>query len=724
VVWEHDPAKASKKHPGAKRPRVPATRTALPRRALPRRALAKAGDTVIDILVVYNDAAETAAGGTTAAIEGEIVNAVGELNQTFANSQADVEANLVHMEKIAYDESTADPVPFEYATWNPLYTPIDVHLHRLSDPPFGPTEFGPDGYMVGVHALRATWGADIVCLFIGNGGAYAGLAWPLWGPRDNPPSGDSSADMAPYAFSVVELASASLPTAAFPHETGHHLGCGHEIWDERGWFDYSMAHTFVGSDMSTYSTMMISVGAAVPHFSNPAVPFLGTDTGVAGVRNNALTLATTAPIISSIRNSIWPDVTITAPTEGATVPLGLPTSITATVTDPDGPGTVVSVTFYDDGVPIGTDSGGAPWTVDWTPATSGARVLTAAAEDDTGLFTPPAEQPEVNVTVVPDDDSDGLPNWWEQLYSTGPTVLNYQDFDSDGDTTWDGDDTDDADTLTNAEEYLLGTNPVEPDSDFDGMPDDWEVANGLNPLVNDSLLDADLDLMLNGDEYAMGTDPNVTDSDGDNLPDGWEFLYYDAGTPGWLDPAVADSDTAGPNDDGEDHDADGLTNAEEFAAGTSPLLADTDGDTLDDWEELNATSPFYPSDPTLTDSDGDGLDDLEERTYGTEPMNPDTDGDTMPDGWEVTYLPDLDPLVADAAADPDGDGFTNGTECAFGTDPLDPISHPPIAGDDNGCSPGGRAMFPGLLLWLAAATLALGRRRRSPRAAARARTLN
>ncbi|MEE2947580.1 MAG: lamin tail domain-containing protein [Verrucomicrobiota bacterium] len=49
----------------------------------------------------------------------------------------------------------------------------------------------------------------------------------------------------------------------------------------------------------------------------------------------------------------------------------------------------------------------------------------------------------------------------------------------------------------------------ERDSDLDGMPDSWEVANGLDPeSSDDALLDADADGFANMYEYAAGTDPN------------------------------------------------------------------------------------------------------------------------------------------------------------------------------------------------------------------------
>jgi hypothetical protein len=55
------------------------------------------------------------------------------------------------------------------------------------------------------------------------------------------------------------------------------------------------------------------------------------------------------------------------------------------------------------------------------------------------------------------------------------------------------------------------------------MPDDWEIAHGLDPTTDDCNYDYDNDGLTNCEEYRWGTDPFNPDSDGDGIPDGQEF---------------------------------------------------------------------------------------------------------------------------------------------------------------------------------------------------------
>jgi hypothetical protein len=70
------------------------------------------------------------------------------------------------------------------------------------------------------------------------------------------------------------------------------------------------------------------------------------------------------------------------------------------------------------------------------------------------------------------------------------------------------------------------------------------------------------------------------------------------------------------------------------------------------------------------DIDGDALSNSAELTVGTDPFNSDTDGDGMPDGWELKWVPSLNPLSpTDYNNDSDSDGLTALEEYLQGTNP-------------------------------------------------------
>jgi hypothetical protein len=62
------------------------------------------------------------------------------------------------------------------------------------------------------------------------------------------------------------------------------------------------------------------------------------------------------------------------------------------------------------------------------------------------------------------------------------------------------------------------------DADCDGLPDAWELANGLNPNdPSDAYLDPDHDGLNNVEEYLAGTNPRLIDTDGDGYSDAAEL---------------------------------------------------------------------------------------------------------------------------------------------------------------------------------------------------------
>ena len=277
-----------------------------------------------------------------------------------------------------------------------------------------------------------------------------------------------------------------------------------------------------------------------------------------------------------------------------------------------------------------------------------------------------------------------------------------------------------AEQWTNGEVHVANafgkTEPRNPDTDGDGLPDALEVGwrlaltpgepgttlttdtNGdgvtnfrgdidppffntldnLNkvPGVNTASEGGDRSRQLRGSV----TKPDDADSDDDGIEDGIE----DQNKNGWLDGdgasiAPGDAPTTARNWPNKVRDP-GETWTE-----TDPNNADTDGDGA--------------RDGTGEDKNGNGLIDGDtgnDRVWAageiwteTDPLKIDTDGDGLTDGWEVRY--GLDPLdsgtvslrglVANAdngpAGDPDGDLFTNLQELTNGTNPVEDNTIPP-----------------------------------------------
>jgi hypothetical protein len=152
-----------------------------------------------------------------------------------------------------------------------------------------------------------------------------------------------------------------------------------------------------------------------------------------------------------------------------------------------------------------------------------------------------------------DSDNDGLSNRIEAIYGLDPSADDSQgDLDGDG--------------LTNLEESVFGSSPIDADIDADGLNDFQERFYGTDPWHSDS----------EGENTEQGIIP------GDGLPDGWEVQWGFDPTQ-WTDPNA-------------DDDNDGLGLLQEYRNGTNPHLADTDGDGTNDGTEVaNRTSPRDPA---------------------------------------------------------------------------------------------------------------------------------
>lgn len=164
----------------------------------------------------------------------------------------------------------------------------------------------------------------------------------------------------------------------------------------------------------------------------------------------------------------------------------------------------------------------------------------------------PTSAPDIGADQWKDSDSDGLPDYFE-VANTGnlTTITGSGDADSDG--------------LTNLQEYDLETNYADPDTDKDLLKDGEEVARGKNPLVADAddlFSDVNGDGVIDSIGVQLGHQPSATDSDGD-----------------------------------------GVSNADELLMCTSPVRADTDGDGVNDGADKFPHDPLmssFPSNPSDT----------------------------------------------------------------------------------------------------------------------------
>ena len=128
---------------------------------------------------------------------------------------------------------------------------------------------------------------------------------------------------------------------------------------------------------------------------------------------------------------------------------------------------------------------------------------------------------DIGADEFTDVDGDNIADYWETNYFGSITVS-------------DGTGNPDNDGLTDFQEYMIQTDPLNPDTDGDEGNDGFEVGLGMNPLV--------------------------PDQDSDGMADGWEAHR---GLNPWN------------NDSGEDPDGDGVVNLDEYIADTDPLNGDS-----------------------------------------------------------------------------------------------------------------------------------------------------
>ncbi len=261
-----------------------------------------------------------------------------------------------------------------------------------------------------------------------------------------------------------------------------------------------------------------------------------------------------------------------------------------------------------------------------------------------------------------DTDADGLTDLEERNGPDGDAGTGDETDPLDADTDDDG--------LMDGTELEDGLDPLAGDTDGDGLLDGIEV--GVTTVVPSGIsvggvvYQGSRDVQPDADPSTT-TDPLDPDSDGDGLLDGTEDADHDGASP----VAIGGTGSAG---DGEsdpnlaDTDGDGWDDGAEVFAGCDPRDTDTDDGGVDDRTEMwvDGTNPLDPADDgAFIDADGDGLTDREEQVLGTDPTDPDTDDDGSTDLQEVEgpdgvrgSADDTDPLDADT----DDDGLMDGAE--------------------------------------------------------------
>ncbi len=226
--------------------------------------------TTIDVIVFYTPLARQNAGGV-AAIEAAIVGAIAQANDGHMQSGVPAEFRLVHMAETNYAE---------------LGTGTDLANLRSDQ----------DGFMDEVHALRDTYGADLVHLVTDPASpAYCGIAYLMT---------NLSTGFASSAFGVTVRT--CISNRSFTHECGHNMGCHHDAANAgSALFPYS--YGFRTADDAYRTIMAYPPGVRINRWSSPNVTWLGYTMGVAGAADNVLTLNQTVDTVAQFHATTAPN---------------------------------------------------------------------------------------------------------------------------------------------------------------------------------------------------------------------------------------------------------------------------------------------------------------------------------------------------------------------------------------------------------------------------------
>lgn len=247
-------------------------------------------DNVVDVLVIYTNAARAQVGGP-AAIHGLIDLAESESNQGYANSGVLQRIRIVGKEEIAYTEQAGGGI-----------AGFDVDLDRLL--------LTNDGIMDDVHTLRDTYGADFVTLVRTTDPAnqLCGLAAMIFGGT----TPLSIEDGAPLAFNV-SAQNCITGNYTFAHELAHTMGVRHNVQADNSSSPYSYAHGYCApTGTPGYRDIMSVASTCTPtnlprhnYWSNPGVTHNGVPTGDI-TADSQQALDVTVPLTQNFRPKVGP----------------------------------------------------------------------------------------------------------------------------------------------------------------------------------------------------------------------------------------------------------------------------------------------------------------------------------------------------------------------------------------------------------------------------------
>lgn len=260
----------------------------------------------IDVMVVYTASAVEKAGD----IDAEILAAVEQTNTAYANSEILQRLRLVHTQQVAYQEIGQ--------MW------LDLFLVNF---PF-------DGVMDEVWDWRDQYGADLVSLWVGDGGDLCGIANILY--FESP-----IFQILGYSVTAVDCA---VGNVTFAHELGHNMGARHDEYvDPTVGSPYAYNHGYIDLSVKRRTVMAYNDRCSDAgfncsrwlNFSNPNITEDGVVTGTTQTNDNARTLNNTAPIVAAYRTSVVVTTTTTTSTTTTTTSDGETTTTTQPPSDPE-----------------------------------------------------------------------------------------------------------------------------------------------------------------------------------------------------------------------------------------------------------------------------------------------------------------------------------------------------------------------------------------------------